>query len=130
MIGTYALSEGYADQYYNQALKVRRLIKGDYDAAFSQVDLLLGPTTPTPAFPIGEKINDPIQMYLCDLFTVGANLAGIPAISLPAGTNPDGLPVGIQLQAPALEEARLLFVGAAFQAATEHHKLRPNPVGR
>ena len=129
MIGTYALSEGYAEQYYNQALKVRRLIKGDYDAAFSQVDLLLGPTTPTPAFPIGEKINDPIQMYLCDLFTVGANLAGIPAISLPAGLTKNGLPIGIQLQAPALQEPRLLFAGAAFQAATEHHKLRPAPLG-
>ncbi|WP_372899575.1 Asp-tRNA(Asn)/Glu-tRNA(Gln) amidotransferase subunit GatA, partial [Stieleria sp.] len=81
MIGTYALSEGYADEYYNKALKVRRLIRGDYDAAFSQVDLLLGPVTPTPAFPLGDKIDDPIQMYLCDLFTVGANLAGVPAIS-------------------------------------------------
>ncbi len=130
MIGTYALSEGYADQYYNQALKVRRLIKGDYDAAFSQVDLVLGPTTPTPAFPIGDKIDDPIQMYLCDLFTVGANLAGIPAISLPAGRSQSGLPVGIQLQAPALEESRLLFAGAAFQAATDYHKLRPEPFGR
>lgn len=125
MIGTYALSEGYADQYYNQALKVRRLIKGDYDAAFSQVDLLLGPTTPTPAFKIGDKINDPIQMYLGDMFTVGANLAGIPAISLPAGKSQSGLPVGIQLQAPALEESRLLFAGVAFQSATDHHKLRP-----
>lgn len=130
MIGTYALSEGYADQYYNHALKVRRLIKGDYDAAFSQVDLLLGPTTPTPAFPIGDKIDDPIQMYLCDLFTVGANLAGIPAISLPAGIDRYGLPVGVQLQAPALEESRLLFAGAAFQAVTLHHKLRPAQSGR
>ena len=94
MIGTYALSEGYADQYYNQALKVRRLIKGDYDAAFSQADLLLGPVSPTPAFPLGEKIDDPIQMYLCDLFTVGANLAGVPAISLPAGLDDAGLPIG------------------------------------
>jgi len=130
MIGTYALSEGYADQYYNQALKVRRLIQGDYDAAFSQVDLILGPTTPTTAFPIGEKIDDPIQMYLCDLFTVGANLAGIPALSLPAGKDDQGLPLGIQLQAPALEESRLLFAGAAFQSATEHHKLRPEALGR
>ena len=95
MVGTYALSEGYADQYYTQALKARRLIKGDYDVAFSQVDLLLGPVSPTPAFPIGEKIDDPLQMYLCDLFTVGANLAGIPAISLPAGTDHQGLPLAI-----------------------------------
>ena len=126
MVGTYALSEGYADQYYNQALKARRLIKGDYDAAFSQVDLLLGPVSPTPAFPLGEKVDDPLQMYLCDLFTVGANLAGIPAISLPAGQDASGLPLAIQLQAPALEEARLLFAGAAYQAMTDFHKLRPD----
>ncbi|MDA9934146.1 Asp-tRNA(Asn)/Glu-tRNA(Gln) amidotransferase subunit GatA [Rubripirellula sp.] len=125
MVGTYALSEGYADQYYNQALKARRLIKGDYDAAFSQVDLLLGPVSPTPAFPLGEKVDDPLQMYLCDLFTVGANLAGIPAISLPAGKDASGLPLAIQLQAPALEETRLLFAGAAYQAMTDFHKLRP-----
>ncbi len=125
MVGTYALSEGYADQYYSQALKVRRLIKGDYDAAFGQVDLLLGPVTPTAAFPIGSKIDDPIQMYLCDLFTVGANLAGVPAISLPAGLDADGLPLAVQLQAPALEESRLLFAGAAFQSATDHHQRRP-----
>jgi aspartyl-tRNA(Asn)/glutamyl-tRNA(Gln) amidotransferase subunit A len=128
MVGTYALSEGYADQYYNQALKVRRLIKGDYEVAFSQADLLLGPVTPTPAFPLGDKIDDPIQMFLCDLFTVGANLAGVPAISLPAGINSDGLPVAIQLHAPVLEESRLLFAGAAFQAATEHHQRRPNRI--
>ncbi len=126
MVGCYALSEGYADQYYNQALKARRLIKGDYDAAFQQCDLLLGPVTPTTAFPLGEKIDDPIQMYLCDLFTVGANLAGVPALSLPAGLDENGLPIGIQLQAPVLEESRLLFAGAAFQSATEYHKLRPN----
>ncbi len=130
MVGTYALSEGYADQYYNQALKVRRLIKGDFDAAFSQADLLLGPVTPSTSFRLGEKIDDPIQMFLCDLFTVGANLAGIPAISLPAGLDSGGLPVGIQLQAPALEESRLLFAGAAFQAATDYHKRRPQPLAK
>ncbi|QDT02577.1 Glutamyl-tRNA(Gln) amidotransferase subunit A [Rubripirellula lacrimiformis] len=126
MVGTYALSEGYADQYYSQALKVRRLIKGDYDTAFGQVDLLLGPVTPTPAFPLGEKVDDPIQMYLCDLFTVGANLAGVPAISLPAGLDASGLPVAVQLQAPVLEESRLLMAGAAFQTATDHHQRRPS----
>ena len=126
MVGTYALSEGYADKYYNQALKVRRLIKGDYDAAFTQCDLLLGPVTPTSAFKLGDKIDDPIQMYLCDLFTVGANLAGVPAISLPAGFDGQGLPIGLQLQAPALEESRLLFAANAFQSVTEYHKKRPN----
>ena len=129
MVGTYALSEGYANAYYNKALKVRRLIKQDFDAAFSQVDLLLGPVTPSPAFPLGEKVDDPIQMYLCDLFTTGANLAGIPAISLPAGIDADGLPVAIQLQAPALQESRLLLAGAAFQAVTDHHQQRPQETG-
>lgn len=128
MIGSYALSEGYADEYYNKALKVRRLIKGDYDAAFSQADLLLGPVTPSTAFRLGEKIDDPIQMFLCDLFTVGANLSGVPAISLPAGLDSSGLPMGIQLQAPVLEETRLLFAGSAFQAATNHHQQRPQSI--
>lgn len=126
MIGTYALSEGYADEYYNKALRVRRLIRGDYDAAFSQVDLMLGPVTPTPAFPLGEKIDDPIQMYLCDLFTVGANLSGVPAISMPAGFSDSGLPIGIQLQAPALEESRLLFAASAYQSLTDYHTQRPS----
>jgi len=125
MVGTYALSEGYADQYYNKALKVRRLIRGDFDAAFEHTDLLLGPVTPTPPFSLGEKIDDPIQMYLCDLFTVGANLAGVPAISLPGGFDPSGLPVGIQLQAPTLQESRLLSAAAAFQSATDFHTKRP-----
>ena len=125
MVGTYALSEGYAEEYYNKALKVRRLIRGDYDAAFSQCDLMLGPVTPTPAFKLGDKVDDPIQMYLCDLFTVGANLAGVPAISLPGGFDDASLPIGIQLQAPALEEARLLFAGSAFQSVTDYHTKRP-----
>jgi len=128
MVGTYALSEGYVDAFYNQALKARRLIRQDYDAAFSQVDLLLGPTTPSTAFPIGGKVEDPIAMYLCDLFTVGANLAGIPAISLPAGFDEVGLPVGVQLQAPVMEEGRLLFAGGAFQNRTDHHLKRPRAV--
>lgn len=126
MVGTYALSEGYADEFYNKALKVRRLIKGDFDAAFGRVDLLLGPVTPNAAFPLGSKLDDPIQMYLCDLFTTGANLAGIPALSLPAGIDQDGLPIAIQLQAPALEESRLLFAGSAFQFVTDHHTKRPD----
>ncbi|TWU42236.1 Glutamyl-tRNA(Gln) amidotransferase subunit A [Novipirellula artificiosorum] len=125
MVGMYALSEGYADKYYNQALKVRRLIKGDFDAAFTQCDLLLGPVTPSSAFRIGEKVDDPIQMYLCDLFTVGANLAGLPAISLPGGFDEHGLPIGIQLQAPVLEESRLLFAAGAFQSVTDYHTKRP-----
>lgn len=125
MLGTYALSTGYYDAYYLKALKVRRLIRGDFDSAFAQADVLLGPVTPTPAFKLGEKTDDPIQMYLCDLYTVGANLAGIPAVSLPAGFTPDGLPLGVQLQAPPLQESRLIRAGAAFQKLTKHHAQRP-----
>lgn len=125
IVGTYALSEGYYDAYYNQALKARRLIRSDYDTAFEQVDLLLGPVTPSPAFRLGENTDDPIAMYLCDLFTVGANLAGVPALSLPGGTDQDGLPIGIQLQAPVMQEARLLAAGAEFQSATHYHQQRP-----
>lgn len=125
MLGTYALSTGYYDAYYLKALKARRLIRSDFDAAFEQADVLLGPVTPSPAFPLGEKLDDPIQMYLCDLFTVGANLAGIPAISIPAGLTADGLPVGIQLQGPPLGEAAVLRAAATFQAATDFHCRRP-----
>jgi aspartyl-tRNA(Asn)/glutamyl-tRNA(Gln) amidotransferase subunit A len=126
MIGTYALSTGYFDAYYLKALKARRLIRQDYNDAFQQVDLLLGPVTPSPAFRLGEKLDDPIQMYLCDLYTVGANLAGVPAISLPGGFSNEGLPIGIQLQAPPLREDTLLRVGGFFQSQTDHHTKRPS----
>ncbi len=125
MLGTYALSTGYFDAYYLKALKARRLIRSDYDAAFEQVDMLLGPVTPSPAFRLGEKLADPIQMYLCDQFTVGANLAGIPAISLPGGFTNDSLPVAIQLQGPPLGEVPILRAAAAFQKATDYHTRRP-----
>jgi aspartyl-tRNA(Asn)/glutamyl-tRNA(Gln) amidotransferase subunit A len=118
LLGTYALSAGYYDAYYLQALKVRRLIRQDYDEAFSKVDLLLGPTTPQGAFRLGEKLADPIQLYLQDLFTVGANLAGIPAMSIPVGSGMDtGLPIGLQLQAPVLREDQLFRAGAAYHRA-------------
>lgn len=110
MLGTFALSSGYYDAYYKKALQVRRLIYDDYQAAFKQVECVLGPTTPSTAFRLGEKIDDPVQMYLEDLFTVGANLAGIPALSLPAGKSASGLPVGAQLQGPPLSESRLLAI--------------------
>lgn len=113
MLGTFALSAGYADQYYKQALKVRRLIADDYRQAFQQVNLLLGPVAPTTAFRIGEKIDDPVQMYLGDLFTVEANLAGLPALSIPCGFDQSGLPLSVQLQGPHLSESRLL--NAAYQ---------------
>jgi aspartyl-tRNA(Asn)/glutamyl-tRNA(Gln) amidotransferase subunit A len=124
MLGTYALSAGYYDAYYLKALKVRRLIRNDFDEAFKQVDLLVGPVTPTPAFRLGDKIDDPLQMYLCDLFTVGANLAGLPALSVPAGMA-GHLPLGIQFQGPPLAEEKLLAVGAAFQRVTDWHLRRP-----
>ncbi len=115
MLGTFALSSGYCDEYYKKALEVRRLIYDDYQQAFSQVDCVLGPTTPSTAFRLGEKVDDPVQMYLEDLFTVGANLAGIPALSLPAGKSPAGLPVGAQLQGPPLSESRLLAIAHQLQ---------------
>jgi len=125
MLGTYALSAGYYDAYYLKALKVRRLIRQDYDEAFRNVHLIVGPVTPTPAFGIGEKINDPLAMYLFDLFTVGTNLAGLPAISVPCGFSRDGMPIGLHLQAPPLEEERLLRAAYMFQQATDWHQRRP-----
>jgi aspartyl-tRNA(Asn)/glutamyl-tRNA(Gln) amidotransferase subunit A len=118
LLGTYALSAGYYDAYYLKALQVRRLIRSDYDAAFEKVDVLLGPTTPAPAFRLGEKIDDPVQLYLEDLFTVGANLAGIPAMSIPIGKTASGLPLGMQLQAPPLQELSLLAAGHTYQVAS------------
>jgi aspartyl-tRNA(Asn)/glutamyl-tRNA(Gln) amidotransferase subunit A len=126
MLGTYALSKGYYDAYYLKALKVRRLIRQDYDRAFEQVDVIAGPVTATPAFPIGEKVNDPLAMYLVDLYTVSANLAGIGGIVIPCGFSREGLPIGLQLQGPPFEEERLLRAAHMFQQATEWHKKRPD----
>ena len=125
MLGTYALSSGYYDAYYLKALKVRRLIRQDFDRAFEQVDLIAGPVTSTPAFKIGEKADDPLAMYLVDLYTVSANLAGIAGISLPCGFSSQDLPIGLQLQAPPLEEERLLRAGCMFQQATDWHERKP-----
>ena len=105
MLGTYALSSGYYDAYYLKASKVRRMIKHDYDAAFEKVDLILGPTTPTTAFKIGEHTQNALAMYLADIYTVSANLAGVPAISIPCGLSSEGMPVGLQLQARSFDEA-------------------------
>ncbi len=118
IIGTYALSSGYYDAYYGQAQKVRTLIARDFAAAFEQVDVLISPTTPTTAFKLGEKVDDPLAMYLFDLCTLPVNLAGVGAMSVPSGLSADdGLPVGLQIMAPALADDRLYRVGAAYEAA-------------
>jgi aspartyl-tRNA(Asn)/glutamyl-tRNA(Gln) amidotransferase subunit A len=118
MLGTYALSSGYYDAYYGQAQKVRTLVVRDFDAAFEQADVLVSPTTPTTAFPLGERLADPLAMYLADLCTIPSNLAGNAAMSLPVGLAPeDGLPVGLQVMAPPTADDRLYRVGGALEAA-------------
>jgi len=125
LVGTYALSAGYYDAYYLRAQRVRRLIANDFTAAFDTCDLIAGPTTPSVAFALGEKSGDPLAMYAADVNTVAVNLAGLPAISLPAGFD-RGLPFGLQLIAPAFAEARLLTAGHALQQATDFHTRRPD----
>jgi len=125
MLGSYALSAGYYDAYYLKALKVRRLIRQDYDAAFQEVDLMIGPTSPTPPFRLGEMVDDPLQMYLQDLYTVSANLTGMCAMSIPCGATKAGLPIGLQLQGSAFDEERLLRAAYMFQQATDWHLRRP-----
>ncbi|MCL2298122.1 MAG: Asp-tRNA(Asn)/Glu-tRNA(Gln) amidotransferase subunit GatA [Proteobacteria bacterium] len=129
LIGTYVLSHGYYDAYYLKAQKVRRLIAEDYQAAFTQCDVILGPTVPTTAPLLGAQMQDPIKMYLNDIFTIGANLAGIPAMSVPCGFTsgglPGSLPIGMQLQGPYFSEARLLNIAHRFQQATDWHQRTP-----
>lgn len=125
MIGTYALSAGYYDAYYLKALKIRRIISDDFKRAFEQCDVLMGPTTPTTAFRMGEKSEDPVAMYLNDIFTNTVNLAGLPAISIPAGFDRNNLPVGLQIIGPYLEDQRLLNVAHQFQQVTDWHQRRP-----
>jgi len=122
ILGTYVLSHGYYDAYYLKGLKVRTLIKRDFDQAFARCDLVLTPTAPTPPFRIGEKLDNPLQMYLSDIFTISANLAGIPALSVPCGFAGKDLPIGLQLMGPAFEEGRLLQVAYAYEQATEWHR--------
>jgi aspartyl-tRNA(Asn)/glutamyl-tRNA(Gln) amidotransferase subunit A len=124
MTGTYVLSAGYFDAYYLKAQKIRRLITDDFRAAFEKVDLVVGPTTPTPAFAIGAKVDDPVTMYLNDIYTIGANLAGLPGISAPCGFV-DGLPVGLQVIGPHFSEARLLSATHHYQRATDWHLKAP-----
>jgi aspartyl-tRNA(Asn)/glutamyl-tRNA(Gln) amidotransferase subunit A len=124
MLGTYALSAGYYDAYYLKAQKVRTLIKQDFDRAFESVDVIVGPTSPSVAFKIGERVDDPLQMYLADVFTLSQALAGIPAISIPCGFW-DGLPVGLQIVARAFAEEQILRVAYAYEQATEWHTRKP-----
>ncbi len=126
LIGTYALSAGYVDAYYKKAQQVRTLIRKDFDDAFKKVDVLLAPTAPTTAFGSGDNIDNPMAMYLSDLLTIPANLAGLPAISLPCGFDNSGLPIGLQLIGNVFEEGKLLQVASQFEKAAEVYKNRPN----
>lgn len=125
MIGTYALSSGYYDAYYLQAQKLRRLISNDFDRAFEQCDVIMGPTAPSTAFKQGEKTDDPVSMYLNDIYTISVNLAGIPAISIPAGFDKRGLPVGLQIIGQYFDESRLLNVAHRYQQVTDWHRQMP-----
>ncbi len=129
LVGTYVLSHGYYDAYYLKAQQVRRLIADDFQRAFAQCEIILGPTAPTAAFELGAKTDDPVQMYLNDIFTIAGNLTGTPALSIPGGFSKDGLPIGLQLQANYFEEARLLEVAHRFQHATDWHARAPEMSG-
>ena len=125
IIGTYCLSAGYYDAYYGKASQVRTLIIGDYKRAFEQCDVILSPVAPTPAFKIGENVEDPLKMYLSDIFTLSANLAGIPGMSVPCGFSTDGLPIGLQILGKHFNEGALLKVGYSFEQATDFHLKKP-----
>jgi aspartyl-tRNA(Asn)/glutamyl-tRNA(Gln) amidotransferase subunit A len=129
MLGTYVLSAGYYDAYYRKAQQVRTLIQRDYQEAFARVDVVAMPTTPTPAFKIGERVDDPLQMYLGDVFTVSANLAGLPAISVPCGFAAGGLPIGLQLTGRMFDEATLLLVSDAYERDTDWRNRQPPEPG-
>ena len=126
MLGTYALSSGYYDAYYKKALQMRRVVHEDFLKAFSQVDVLIAPTCPNTAFDLGSKTEDPLAMYLTDIATIGANLSGIPAISVPAGFDKDGMPIGLQIMAPQLKEAKLFNFAYKFEQAHDYYKQLPN----
>ena len=125
MLGTYALSSGYYDAYYLKALKVRNLIRGDFTNAFEKCDCVVMPVSPTTAFKIGEKVDDPLKMYLSDIYTIAANLSGIPGISIPCGFDGGNLPIGLQILSPAFSEDKLLRIARMFEKETEWHKRKP-----
>ena len=122
MLGTYALSSGYYDAYYKKALQMRRVVTNDFLKAFAQVDALISPTCPTTAFDLGAKSEDPLAMYLTDIATISANLAGIPAISVPAGFDADGMPIGLQIMTPQLTEAKLFNLAYKFEQSHDYYK--------
>ena len=126
MLGTYALSAGYYDAYYGQAQKVRTLIKRDFEQAFGQVDVIAAPVTPTTAFRIGEHSDDPLSMYLEDIFTIPANLAGVPGLAFPVGFDRQGLPIGMQLIGPYFREDLLLRIAHAYQQVADWHTRQPS----
>ncbi len=128
ILGTYVLSAGYYEAYYRKASQVRTLMKKDFDDAFQKVDVILTPTAPTPAFRIGEKVEDPLQMYLSDIFTIPVNLAGIPALAIPCGFSHEGLPIGLQIMGKHFDEGQLLRVGYTFEQNTDFHLKKPMPV--
>jgi aspartyl-tRNA(Asn)/glutamyl-tRNA(Gln) amidotransferase subunit A len=125
MIGTYALSSGYYDAYYKKASQVRMLLRNDFDEAFRTCDIILTPTTPTPAFTIGEKMDDPLQMYLSDIFTLSTNLAGVPGIAVPCGYTEGGLPIAVQFMASHFEEGKLIQAASAFEKNAGFARRRP-----
>ncbi|MFP7171244.1 Asp-tRNA(Asn)/Glu-tRNA(Gln) amidotransferase subunit GatA [Terribacillus sp. 7520-G] len=125
MLGTFALSSGYYDAYYKKAQKARTLIKNDFDKVFEDYDVIVGPTTPTPAFKVGEKVEDPLTMYATDILTIPVNLAGVPGISLPCGFSSEGLPIGLQIIGKHFDEATVYRAAYAFEQATDHHKQKP-----
>jgi aspartyl-tRNA(Asn)/glutamyl-tRNA(Gln) amidotransferase subunit A len=126
MLGTFTLSSGYYDAYYKKAMQVRTLIKKDFDDAFLKVDALVSPVCPTLPWKLGEKINDPLKMYLSDALTVTANIAGIPGLAVPAGFSVNHLPIGIQIMGKQLSETLLFQIGNAFEKQSNYYKLKPN----
>src|SRR5262245_36685328 len=125
ILGTYVLSSGYKDAYYVKALKVRRLVKKDFDDAFAKCDVVMGPTTPTAAFKVGEKSDDPLALYLSDVYTVSCNLAGLPGVSIPCGFTKAGLPIGLQLLGAPFAEEKLLRIARMYEAVSDWHTKRP-----
>jgi len=125
MLGTYALSAGYYEAYYRKAAQVRTLVRQDFEKTFAHCDVLLTPTAPTPAFKLGEKVDDPLQMYLSDIFTIPCNLAGLPGLSLPGGFSKQGLPIGLQILANHFQEEKMLRAAYVYEQNTEYHLHQP-----